>query len=108
MDRLFHFFPQSQSESIMPIRFSALADYSVLYIPEYSGLLMSCQTVDWVCRGVVVSSGPSPLASLSVSEQGFGFLVCGGGQRLRLSAPRLGQAICSFISHNPTVGWDPL
>ena len=25
--------------------------------PEYSGLLMSCQTVDWVSRGVVVASG---------------------------------------------------
>ena len=46
--------------------------------PEYSGLLMSCQTVDWVCRGVVVSSGSSPLTFLTVSEQGFGFLVSGG------------------------------
>ena len=32
--------------------------------PEYSGVLMSCQMVDWVCRGVVVHSGPSPLAFL--------------------------------------------
>ena len=31
--------------------------------PECIGLLMSCQRVDWVCRGVVVSSDPSPLAS---------------------------------------------
>ena len=29
--------------------------------PEYSGLFMSCQMVDWVCRGVVVSSGSSSL-----------------------------------------------
>ena len=54
--------------------------------PEYSGLLMSCQTVESVCRGVVVSivvsSGPSPLASLTVLEQGFGLLVSGGGQGL--------------------------
>ena len=46
--------------------------------PEYSGLLMSCQTVDWVSRGVVVSSGSFPLTFLAISEQGFGFLVSGG------------------------------
>ena len=28
---------------------------------------MSCQTVDWVSRGVVVSSGSSPLIFLTVS-----------------------------------------
>ena len=56
--------------------------------PEYRGLLMSCQTVDWVHRGVVVSSGPSPLTSLAVSEKGFGFLVSGGGHGLQLFAPR--------------------
>ena len=39
---------------------------------EYSGLLMSLKMVDWVCRGVVVLRGPSPL-----SEKGFGFLVSG-------------------------------
>ena len=60
--------------------------------PVLSGLLMSCQTVDWIYRGVLVSSGPSPVTS----EQGFGFLVCGGGQGLQLFAPRPGQAICSF------------
>ena len=76
--------------------------------PEYSGLLMSCQTVDWVSRGVVVSNGSFPLSLLSVSKQGFGFLVSGGGQGLQLFAPRLSQAICSFISWNPTVGRDPL
>ena len=76
--------------------------------PQYCGLLMPCQTVDWVCRGVVDSSGPSPLAFLTVSEQGFGFLVSEGGQGLQLFAPKLGQAICSFISWNPTVSWDPL
>ena len=52
--------------------------------PEYSGLLMPCQTVDWVYRGVVVSSGPSPLACLTVSEQRFGFLVSLGRQGLYL------------------------
>ena len=75
---------------------------------EYTGQLMSCQTVDWVCRGVVVSSGPSLLASLSVSEQGFGFLISERGQALQLFAPRLGQVICSFIFWNPMVGWDLL
>ena len=76
--------------------------------PEYNGLLMSCQTVDWVSRGVLVSSGSFSLPFLSVSEQGFAYLVSGGGQGLQLSAPRLSQAICSFISWNPTVGRDPL
>ena len=76
--------------------------------PEYSGLLMSCQTADWVSRGVVVPSGSFPLTFLAISEQGFGFLVNGGRHGLQLFAPRLGQAICSFISWNPTVGRDPL
>ena len=48
---------------------------------EYRGLLMFCQTVEWVSRGVVVSSGSFPLAFLVISEQGFGFLVRGGGRR---------------------------
>ena len=38
-------------------------------------LLMSCQTVDCVSRGVVIFSGSFPLTFLSVSDQGFGFLV---------------------------------
>ena len=50
--------------------------------PEYSDLLMSCQMVNWVSRGVVVSSGPSPLTSSTVLEQGFGFLIGGGGTRV--------------------------
>ena len=57
---------------------------------------MSCQTLDWVSSRVVVSSDPSPLASLTVLEQSFGSLVSGGGQGLQLFAPRFGQAICSF------------
>ena len=61
--------------------------------PEYSGLLMSCQMVDWVCRGVVVSSGLSPLAALTVLEQGYDFLESGGGQGLQLFAPRLGHDV---------------
>ena len=67
-----------------------------------SGLLVSCQTVDWVCGGVVVSSGPSPLASLTVSEQGFGFLVSGGGQRLQL-LPDIIIIIISFKSNFFTI-----
>ena len=34
--------------------------------PEYSGLLMSCQTADWVCRGVVISNGSSALTYLEI------------------------------------------
>ena len=75
----------------------------------HGGLLMSCQTLDWVSRGVVVSSGSFPLTFFSVSEQDFGFLVSGGGGHgLQLFAPRLSQAICSFIFWHPTVGRDPL
>ena len=50
--------------------------------PEYSGLLMSRQMVDWVCRGVVVSGGSSPRGYLTVVEQGFSFLMNEGGQGL--------------------------
>ena len=46
---------------------------------EHTGLLMSRQAVDWVCRGVITSSGSSPLGFLTVPEQGFGFLESGGG-----------------------------
>ena len=65
---------------------------------EYSGLLMSRQTVELVCIGAVVSSSCAPLGSLTVAGQGFGFLVSGGGRRLRLFAPRLSQVICFFIA----------
>ena len=57
---------------------------------------------------VVVSSGSFPLGSLTVVEQGLGFLVSGGGQGLQLFAPRLGQTICSFIAWNLTMDWDPM
>ena len=73
--------------------------------PENSGLLMSCQTVDLVSRGVVVSSGSFPLTSLAISEQGFGFLVHGGGHELQLFAPRLSQAICSFRTATERQVW---
>ena len=106
MDSLFCFF--AITESMMPVNFRCACRPVSCSQPVYNGLLMSCQTVDWVCREVVVSSGPSPLTVLTVSEQAFDFLVSGGGQGLQLFAPRLGQAICSFISWNPTVGWDPL
>ena len=92
----------------MPIRFMCARRPVSCSQPDYSGLLMSCQTVDWVTRGVVVSSGSSPLTCLAISEQGFGFLVSGGGHGLQLFATRLSQVICSFISWNPTVGRDPL
>ena len=41
--------------------------------PEYNGMFMSCQMGDWVCREVAVSLSSSPLGSLTVAEQGFGF-----------------------------------
>ena len=76
---------QSQSaESMMPIRFTCARRPVSCSQPEYSGLLMSCQTVDWVSRGVVVSSGSFPFTFLAVSEQGFGFLVSGSGHGLQL------------------------
>ena len=53
-------------------------------------------TAEWVCRRVVVSSGSSPLRSMLAVEQGSSFWASGGGQRLWLHAPRLGQAICSL------------
>ena len=69
MDHLFRLFAIAECRvhdaSSFQVRSQATVSCSQ---PEYSGLLMSCQTVDWVCRGVVVSSGPSPLASLTVSE----------------------------------------
>ena len=92
MDRLFRFFAIAECRihdaSSLQVHSQATVSCSQ---PEYSGLLMFCQTVDWVCRGVVVSSDPSSLVSLTVSEQGFGFLVSGGGQGLQLFAPRLAR-----------------
>ena len=76
--------------------------------PEYIGLLKSSKMSDWVCRGAVVSSGSSPLGSLTVVGQSLGFLVSGFGQGLGLCSPRLGQAVCSYIAWTSTVGWDPL
>ena len=109
VDRLLCFFAVAEcrvhNASSLQVRSQATVSCSQ---PKYSSLLMSCLTVDWVCRGVVVSSSTLLLASLTVSELGFGFLVSGGGQGLQLFGPRLGQTICSFIFWNPTVGWDPL
>ena len=108
MDRLFCFFAFAEcivhDANSLQVRSQATVSCSQ---PEYRGLLMSCQTVDWVSLGVVASSGSFPLTFLSVSEQGFGFLVRGGGRGLQLFAPSLSQAICSFISWNPTMGRDP-
>ena len=99
MDRLFCLFEIAECRvhdaSSLQVRSRATVPCSQ---PEYSGLLMSCQAVDWVSTGVVVSSGSFPLTFLSVSERGFGFLVSGGGHGLHLFAPRPSQAICSFIS----------
>ena len=80
-DRLFRFFAvvECRVRDASSLQVCSQATVSCSQ-PEYSSLFMSCQTADWVCRGVVVSSGPSPLTSLTVSEQGFGFLVSGGGQ----------------------------
>ena len=75
--------------------------------PEYSGLLMSCQTVDWVCRGVVVSSGPSQLAFLTVSEQGFGFLARWRWTGAAVFAPRLGQVICACRTEGQSTADQP-
>ena len=105
MDRLFRFFAiaECRVDDANPLQVRSQATVSCLQ-PEYSGLLMSCQTVDWVSSRVVVSSGSFPLTFLSVSEQGFGFLVSGGGFRLQLFAPRLSQAICSFILPSSEAG----
>ena len=71
-------------------------------------MLMSRLTVSWVSGAAVASSGPSPLGSLIVSEQGFSLLVSGGGHELRLFAHGLGQAICFFNASSSTVGWHAL
>ena len=64
MDRLFRFFAIAECRvhdaSLLQVHSKATVSCSQ---PEYSGLLMSCQTVDWVSRGVVVSSGSFPLNS---------------------------------------------
>ena len=95
VDGLFCFFAIAECRvhdaSLLQVRLQATVSCSQ---PEHSGLIMSYQTVDWVCRGVVVSSGSFPLTFLSVSEQCFGFLVSGGGHGLQLFAPRLSQTIC--------------
>ena len=75
MDRLLRFFAVSEYRVHDANSFQATVSCSQ---HEYDGPLMSCQTVDWDCRGVVVSSGSSPLTFLTISEQGFGFLVSGG------------------------------
>ena len=54
------------AESMLPIRFMCARRPVSCSQPEYSGLLMSCQTVDWVSIGVVVSSGSFPLTFLSL------------------------------------------
>ena len=90
VDRLFCFFAITHDANSLQVRSQASVSCPQ---PESVGLLMSCQTVDWVCRGNVVSRGPSPLGSLTVSEQDLGFLASRGGQGLQLYAPRPGQAI---------------
>ena len=104
MDRLFRFYAIAECRFHDANSLQVRSQATVTRLqPEYSGLLMSCQTIEWVSRGVVVSSGSFPLAFLAVSEQGFGFLLSGGEHGLELFAPRFSQAICSFISWNPTV-----
>ena len=66
----------------MPIRFWSCSQ------PEYAGLPVSYQAADWVCIGVIVSIGPSPLAFLTVLEQGFGFQLSGGGHGFAVVCPQ--------------------
>ena len=72
MDRLFCFFAIAECRvhdaNSLQVRWQATVSCSQ---PAYSGLLMSCQTVDWVRIGIVVSSGSFPSTFLSVSEQGL-------------------------------------
>ena len=76
----------------------------LLQCSEYSGLFMSGQTVDWVCKGVLVSSGSSSPRSLTVAEQGYGFLVSGGGQGLQLFASRFGQMLFNCLEPHRGLG----
>ena len=94
---------------LMPIRFRC-ARRPQCPVRNLNIVVCSCLTrrLTGSVEGVVVSSGSFLLTFLSVSEQGFGFLVRGGGRGLQLLAPSLSQAICSFISWNPTVSRDPL
>ena len=84
MDRQFCFFAIAECRvhdaNSLQVRSQATVSCSQ---PDSSGLLMSCQTVDWVSRGVVASSGSFPWTFLAISEQGFGFLVSGGGHGLQ-------------------------
>ena len=85
VDRLFRFFAFAECRvhdaNSLQLRSQATVSCSQ---PEHGGMLMSCQMVGWVSRGVVVSNGFFPLIFLSVSEQGFGFLVSGGGHGLQI------------------------
>ena len=58
MDRLFRFFAiaECRVHDVNSLQVCSKATVSCSQ-PEYSGLFKSCQTVDWVSRGVVVSSG---------------------------------------------------
>ena len=106
MDRLFRFFAitECRVHDVNSFQEHSQATVSCSQ-PEYSDLLMSCQMVGWVCIGVVVSSDPSPLTSLTVSEQGFGLLVSGGGQGLQLLLPDLARrSALSFPGVPVTVG----
>ena len=62
VDRLFRFFAVAECRvhDTDSLQVCSQATVSCSQ-PEYSGLLMSCQAVDWVNRGVVVSSGCFPL-----------------------------------------------
>ena len=116
MDRLFRFFAIAECRVHDAKSFQCPRRPVSCLQPEYSGLLMSCQTVDWVSRGVV-SSGFCRVAFLTVSEHGFGFVVSGGGQGLQLFAPRLGQyqivifvkksrGFCGFLVQDVQGQWD--
>ena len=67
VDRLFRFFAIAECRvhdaNSLQVRSQATVSCSQ---PEYSGLPMSCQMVDWVSRGVVVTSGSFPLKFLEM------------------------------------------
>ena len=70
VNRLFRFFAIAECRvhdgNSLQVRSQATVSCSQ---PAYSGLLMSCQTVDWVSRGVVVSSGSSPLTFFTSDDK---------------------------------------
>ena len=97
-----------QSQSAEFFRFRCASRLLSCSQSEYCSLLVSCLTVDWVCRGVVVSSGSSPLTSPTVSEQAFGFLVNGGDRGCSCLLPDLARRSALSFPGIPKRGRIPL